>query len=330
MMKKVFSLLALISMVHLSFAQEPPLATEEVEVAAIEEPEEALQVVPEEVEEIEIPEQTRVTLGQNEVLIIEENGDTTRVMLGSRGISIVEGEEGTQIKVLEMEDPAPEKAPAPPVRSRNSRFKPHFAGLEVGLNNFLTPDYSMNLPAEDSYMDLNTGRSWNWNLNLLEYGLGLGTDKVGLVTGLGFEWINYVFDHQNSITKDGAGNIVEYIPDDAGDIVKSKFNMTYITAPLLLEFQIPAGRKRIHLSAGVIGGVKIASNTKIKYEIGGQKSKEKEKGDYNLSPLRYGATVRLGYRAINLYANYYFTPLFGEGEGPELYPFSIGLCLIPF
>ena len=51
-------------------------------------------------------------------------------------------------------------------------------------------------------MDLNTGRSWNFNLNILEYGIGLGTDKIGIVTGLGFEWTNYVFDDQNSITKD--------------------------------------------------------------------------------------------------------------------------------
>ena len=126
------------------------------------------------------------------------------------------------------------------------------------------------------------------------------------------------------------GQIVEYVPLESGNIVKSKLNMTYLTAPLLLEVQIPAGKKRIHLSAGVIGGVKIASNTKIKYEISGQKSKEKSKGDFNLSPLRYGATVRLGYRAVNVFANYYFMPLFGENGGPELYPFSIGLSLIPF
>ena len=100
-------------------------------------------------------------------------------------------------------------------------------------------------------------------------------------------------------------------------------------APLLLEFQIPAGKKRIHLSAGVIGGVKLASKTKVKYQDGG-KQKSVIKDDYSLSPLRYGATVRVGYRMINLYANYYFSPLFSETTSPELTPFSIGLNLIPF
>ena len=177
-------------------------------------------------------------------------------------------------------------------------------------------------------MDLNTGRSWNFNLNFLEYGLGFGTDKIGIVTGMGIEWINYTFDAPNSITKNEQDVIVELTPQGTGSVVKSRLNMTYLTVPLLLELQIPAGKKRIHLSGGLIGGVKIASNTKVKYE--GPKSKEKVKDDFNLAPLRYGVTVRAGYRALNLYANYYFTSLFSGSGNPDLYPFSIGLALIPF
>ena len=277
------------------------------------------------VEVIETPEKTRVTLGENEVLIVEENGDTVKVRLGSKGISIVEGKDGTEIKVIEMDEAR--KTPS----TKKKKFRPHFAGLEIGLNNYLTPDGSLSLPPDQLYMDLNTGKSWNWNLNVIDYGFGLGTDKIGIATGLGFEFINYNFDGQNSIRKDpDTGNIIPYVPDYAGNIVKSKMNIAYVTAPLLLEFQIPAGKKRIHISGGVIGGVKMWSNTKLKYKVSGEKSKEKAKGDYNLSPLRWGFTARVGYRMINLYANYYMTPLFKENRGPELYPFSVGLALIPF
>ena len=273
------------------------------------------------IEVIETPENTRVTLGENEVLIIEENGDTVRVVLGSRGISIVEGEEGTQIKVMEMDD-LPQKTD-----KKKKRFRPHFSGLEVGLNNYVTPDFSMTLPQEEAYMDLNTGKSWNWNINIIDYGFGLGTDKAGIVSGLGFEFINYNFNGQNSIRKDpDTGVIGEYVPSYAGNISKSKMNITYLTVPLLLEFQIPAPKKRIYISAGVIGGLKLWSNTKMKYTISGEKSKEKAKGDYNLSPLRWGVTARVGYRALGFYATYYMTPLFKSGLGPELYPFNIGLA----
>jgi len=274
------------------------------------------------VEVIETPESTKVTLGQNEVLIVEENGDTVRVRLGSRGVSIVEGENGTEVKVLDMED-LPQKSNS----NRKKRFRPHYAGLEVGLNNYVTPDFSMTLPPEDRYMDLNTGKSWNWNINIIDYGFGLGTDKVGIVSGLGFEFINYSFDGQNNIRKDDVTReIIEYVPTYAGNITKSKLNMTYLTAPLLLEFQIPAPRKRIYISAGVVGGLKLWSNTKIKYTANGEKSKEKAKGDYNLSPLRWGLTARVGYRALGFYANYYMTPLFKKDLGPELNPFAVGLA----
>lgn len=340
-MKKIILLwITVLLMVPLSAQQETKVeeATEAAEVPEVAEVAEAAEVpeaeaAPEvtaygdtvnvlgKVEVIETPENTRITLGENEVLIVEENGDTVKVILGSRGIRIVEGEDGTQVKVMEM-DEFPEKSSS----ARKKKFRPHFAGLEVGLNNYLTPDHSMTLPIEDRYMDLNTGKSWNWNLNIIDYGFGLGTDKVGLVTGLGFEFINYYFDGQNSIRKDPAtGEIIEYIPDYAGNITKSKMNITYLTAPLLLEFQIPAPRKRIYISAGVLGGLKLCSNTKIKYTVNGEKSKEKAKGDYNLSPIRWGLTARVGYRALGFYANYYMTPLFKTDMGPELNPFAVGL-----
>ncbi|MEA3462066.1 MAG: outer membrane beta-barrel protein [Bacteroidota bacterium] len=273
------------------------------------------------VEVIETPESTRVTLGENQVFIVEENGDTVKIVLGARGISIVEGDEGTVVKIMEMED-FPKKS-----KKHKKRFRAHFAGLEVGLNNYVTPDFSMTLPQDERYMDLNTGKSWNWNINIIDYGFGLGTDKVGIVSGLGFEFINYNFDGQNSIRKDpDTGVIIEYVPDYAGNITKSKMNMTYLTAPLLLEFQIPAPRSRIYISGGVIGGLKLWSNTKMKYTVSGEKSKEKAKGDYNLSPLRWGFTARVGYRALGFYANYYMTSLFKTDMGPELYPFAVGFA----
>jgi hypothetical protein len=274
------------------------------------------------VEVIETPESTRVTLGQNEVVIVEENGDTVRVVLGSRGISIVEGDNGTEIKVLEMDD-MPKKN-----YNKKKKFRPHYAGLEIGMNNYLTPDFSLVLPPDEEFMDLNTGKSWCWNINVVDFGVGLGTDYIGLATGLGFNFMNYNFNGQNSIMKDpDTGETVEYIPPYAGYITKSKMNITYITAPLMLEFQIPTqGRGRIHISGGVVGSVKLWSNAKIKYTEGGDKSKEKNKNDFNLSPIRWGFTARVGYQGFGIYANYYMTPLFKPTMGPELYPFDIGLA----
>lgn len=305
----------------------PEIEEQNQDLELLEEEMEELEEQLEELEEkdvlFETPDKTEVSFGENEVFIIEESGDTTIVGLGNKGVSIVEGKDGTAINIIEMDDDSKiEKK-----KKSKAKFRPHYAGLELGLNNFLTPEQT--LPA-GTFMNLNTSKSWNWNLNFLEYGFGLGTSYVGLVTGMGLEWSNYVFDANNTIEEDVNGNIIN-VPDPFPDatVTKSSLKTTYLSAPLLLEFQIPAGKKRIHISGGVIGGVKLGSKTKVKYNDG-NKQKSVIKDDYSLSPFKYGATVRIGYRMINLYANYYFSPLFSETSTPELYPFSVGINLIPF
>ena len=99
-----------------------------------------------------------------------------------------------------------------------------------------------------------------------------------------------------------------------------------MTAPLLLEFQIPTGRKRVYISAGVVGGLKLWSNTKIKYRVSGDKSKEKVRSDFNLNPFRWGATVRVGYSFFGFHATYYVTDLFKNNMGPELNPINAGIA----
>ena len=275
------------------------------------------------VEVIETPANTRVSLGENEVIIVEDNGDTVRVVLGSRGLSIVEGEDGTEIKVMDMNEVEEKRH-----RKRKKRFRPHYAGFELGLSNYMTSNWSLVLPPEHQFMDLNTGRSWNWNINPVDFGIGLGTSYVGLASGLGFEFTYYNFEGQNGIMKDPVtNNIVEYVPTYADNISRSRLHTGYISVPLILEFQSPtSGRGRVYLSGGVIGSAKLWSSTTIKYKVAGDKSKEKTRGDFNLSPFRYGFTVRAGYRNFGIYANYMMTSLFKPNTGPELYPFTVGIA----
>ena len=94
----------------------------------------------------------------------------------------------------------------------------------------------------------------------------------------------------------------------------------------MLEFQIPVNglNKRIYLSAGVIGGLKLGSHTKVK--INGNKSKNHD--DFNINPFRYGTTARIGYKGINLFGTYYYSSFFKDGRGPQMYPFTIGIGLM--
>ena len=283
------------------------------------------------------PDTTRVKVAKNEIVKIvdddqgtdiseyNDKDDTVKVKIGKKGIKIIENEDGTSIDIIDLDEMEDEKD-----FTYKRKFKGHWRGFEMGLNNLSTEEFSLSLPASDHFMNLNTGKSWNVNINFLQYGLGLIGNNVGIVTGLGFEFNDYRFDNNNTIMKDDNGMIVEdpYVLP----LEKSKFATSYLTVPLLLEFQVPTGKrnKRLFLSGGVIGGLKIGSHTKVVYKEDGNRQKVKDRGDFNLSPLRYGVTARIGYRALKVFANYYLTPLFEEGAGPELYPFSVGLVFTTF
>ncbi len=285
------------------------------------------------------PEKTVVKIGKEEIIVIEEGNDTTRLKIGNRGITVIEGSDGTTFEMdkfknygQKIEERVEKEVEVP--RDKKSKFKAHWAGVEWGINNFVNSDFSMSLDPESTFMDLRTSRSWNFNINFIEYGIPLGTPNFGLVTGMGLEFNNYHFTGNNNITLNDEDVVVEYLPDfltnPRADVRKTKFQTTYLVAPLLLEGHIPAGKEHIYISAGIVGGLKIGSKTKMVYEIDGNKQKDKYKDDFNLSLLRYGFTARLGYQMLKVFATYYPTPLFENNKGPELYPFSLGLTLLSF
>ena len=209
-------------------------------------------------------------------------------------------------------------------RKKSRRFKGHWAGMNVGYNNLLTSTGSFDYPDEYMFMDMNAGKSvgvaanpWQQSIKLQRRG------NIGLVTGVGVEWNNYRFDSQYVLERDETtGNTTYYI--DPENIKRNKLTTIYLNVPLLLEFQIPTGRERypFYISGGAIGGLRLGSHTKLVYSEGG---KQKNKDHFNLTQWRYGVTARIGYRAINLFADYYFSPLFEKGKGPDLYQVSAGI-----
>ncbi len=212
-----------------------------------------------------------------------------------------------------------------PNRNKSRRFVGHWAGMNVGYNNLMTSSQSFNYPDEYMFMEMNAGKSVGVAINPWQQSIKLQRrGNVGLVTGLGVEWNNYRFDSQYLLNRDEEGNTSYIVLTDP--VKKSKLTTVYMNAPLLLELQVPVGRDRspIYLSAGVIGGLRLGSHTKVVYA---GDSKAKNRDHYNLSQWRYGATARMGYKTINIFADYYFSPLFEKSKDPDLYQVSAGLFI---
>ncbi|MFH2140943.1 MAG: outer membrane beta-barrel protein [Bacteroidota bacterium] len=246
----------------------------------------------------------------------ETKNDTTKIKLGNTTVLFIGPDSKDVELVAENEDD-------------KEKFDGHWAGIDIGLNTYLNDNYTSVLNYDDRYLELNTGKSWGVGVNLLEKSIAFCSNKFGLVTGLGFTFNNYRFN-QNVVLMPDSAKL--YAVDGLVDFEKNKLVVTYLTVPLIFEYQISTGKKdrRIHISAGGIGGLKIGSHTKYVYKSGDQRHKDKINEDFHLSPFTYGATLRIGYRGLNLFANYNISTLFENNEGPELYPLTIGLSVVNF
>ena len=109
------------------------------------------------------------------------------------------------------------------------------------------------------------------------------------------------------------------------DLKESRLRNVQLVFPLHLEFDFTPkklskdGTKtyfRTHESfrvgLGGYGGFNIKSKQITKYELDGDKVKNKQKGDFNTSNFVYGLSAYVGYKATSLYVKYDMNPLFKD------------------
>jgi hypothetical protein len=213
-----------------------------------------------------------------------------------------------------------------------------WGGVDAGVNILLDKNNSTAFTNEHEWLDLDYSRSMSWSFNLLEAKIRLAKDYVGVVTGLGFTYNSYGLKENVRLMANNDSTYAFMVATDNPDSLggyspytKNKLRASYLRIPLMLEFNTSLDPERtFHVAAGVIGGWNMGTINKVKYEEDGNDVKTRNKGDYNISPFTLDASVRLGYRNFTLFANYGLTPLFEDGKGPEVYPLTVGLQVVPF
>ena len=261
--------------------------------------------------------------GMPENLEIEKSGaadlkqigetDTTKIKLGTSKVIIIDDKDSRKKK------------------RNKTKFDAHWGGVELGVNAFLTPKNTLDMPhapIDYSFLDLKLNRSFAWNLNLFESNYTLIKNHVGLATGLGFAFNNYHFDNDVVLMSDS--NRLYALRDTVNKSTKSKLFVTYLNIPLILEFQTNAGRKSnsMHIGVGVIGGLRLGSYSRMEMRNQRKKGDVVNRDDFYLNPLKYELTARLGWGHINLFANYALSEMFKKNKGPEVYPVTVGLALV--
>jgi hypothetical protein len=195
----------------------------------------------------------------------------------------------------------------------DQRFRGHWTGIELGVASFRKNG------SDDSngFLELQYPKSTMVNINFIHGNIKLAGPKFGIVTGLGISWYNFTFKDDVTVIngKDAAGKPcttqekVSTTYPDMGTVNKTKLTMSYLTIPILLEFQ--ANRRNTYISAGIIGGVRLDAHTKIKFSGG---DKEKDTNDFYLLPYKIDATARIGFKFLTVWATYSLTELFQENK----------------
>lgn len=206
----------------------------------------------------------------------------------------------------------------------------HWAGFGMGINGW-TGFGSVNLPPGQKYMELNYGKSLNFQLNPFEKDFHIYKNYLNLVTGIGFEWSQYEFANKTKLNADSSYTYGVIDTTNTYSYKKNRFKTTFVDVPLLLEINTSKNpKKAFHVAFGVIGAYRLGSRTRQVAELNGNVLRFIRKDDYNINPFRVNAHASLGYHNFTLYADYALTPLFKTNKGPELYPFTIGIKIITF
>ncbi len=218
-------------------------------------------------------------------------------------------------------------------RSENARS--HWSGFEIGFNQLLVKDkFSTDIPDGYDFLELNSGKSINVNINLFAHDFPLYKRYVMFTTGIGLTLNNYRFSSDKTLLSDTNRTVAGYDYDKNNERInykKNKLAVNYITIPLLLQFNSRLEfKKSIHVATGILFSYKYNSHLKLVYTEDGDKEKTKRHDEFNIEPFRYDATFRIGYQSYTLYASYALNTLFKENRGPSLHPFQIGINIINF
>lgn len=182
-------------------------------------------------------------------------------------------------------------------------------------------DIWMNVPSDIDLRTINQGANV-----FLMYNLQLSESNAFFAFGLGMSNHNMYGDFVIDDVK--ADSIVlSPIPSNV-DYRKSKMAYTSLDLPLELKVKLDNG---IKFGLGFKIGWVISSKTKYKGDIDGVEHKIKDLGINQMESFVYGATLRVGYKVVNLFCNYQISKVFQTGKGPDkLYPISVGITITPF
>ncbi len=262
-------------------------------------------------------------------IVIKEQNDQIKVKLYE---SISEGDTIANTKIFEgvylngrsMESRTVLDAlPFAKHNKKKYRFEPHAGGLYMGYTQ-LSNGFASFSPS--NRINLNTAHSWEIGGNLFTgYHAFAPTYNWGVTIGLGWGYRSIRLEDNHAFRKiDG---ITQIYPAEAAEepvtYSKSRLRYFYFRIPLSIEWQTKINNGG-PLFFAVGPEAEIRHGVKSKGKANGVK-KTFDKG-VNARPLGFNVLAQVGYADLGVYMRYSTYGFFEKDKGPELYPFSFGIC----
>lgn len=179
----------------------------------------------------------------------------------------------------------------------------------------------------DSVKTGGLGRGFN---AYLCYDFPIKKSHFSFAAGLGIGTANIYFDNQQLAVSDTGtlGDQVRFIKETK-DYKKYKLTTAYLEAPFELRFygNKDNRNKGFKAAIGLRVGTLVGAHTKGTYKVEGTKMTDKLNTKRYLENWRFAGTVRVGWGNFSLMGTYNLNALFKEGMGPDVVPYSVGLCI---
>lgn len=183
-----------------------------------------------------------------------------------------------------------------------------------------------NWVAPDSVKVTGLGRGFN---GYICYDFPIGKSNFSFAAGIGIGTSNIYLDNQQIILSDTGASAQARFVSEQVDYKKYKLTTAYLEAPFELRFfgNKDNRNKGFKMAVGLRAGTLVGAHTKGRTAVDGSKLIEKENTKRFLENWRFSGTARIGWGNFTLMGTYNLNNLYKAGAGPEITPYSIGLCI---
>lgn len=170
--------------------------------------------------------------------------------------------------------------------------------------------------------------NYKWRSDFYEWGVTWNTrvfknnNLLHAKYGLSLQYNNLRPNDNKKFVNEGGKT---YLVDSGLDLKVSRLRYVNLVVPAHLEFDFTKKRvtddktyfpshKSFRVGLGGYAGVNVKEKQILKYRENGNRQKDKEKGDFNVSDFVYGVSAYVGYGQMSLYAKYDLQPIFQNND----------------